>query len=171
LPNIRNATEAFKALKEPVNVNMLTEVLGIFTKDELSARYEVLSERYTKDMLIEANTLRTMLFTSVMPAAYETRKSLADSVNALKNAGVGVEPEKSVLGALGEVCVGLQDAGEKLIGAIEKVASTHHGSDTLACLTLLPIMQRIRELTDKLEQTVPDKAWPFPKYTELLFSI
>jgi glutamine synthetase len=154
-----------------VHQKMLSDVLDIFTVDELKSRYHVLTERYTKDLLIEANTLRSMLFTSVLPAAYETRKSLADTVVALKGACVNADPETAALKQMGDLISTLQQHGNGLIKAIEEVAAAHDNSDALAASALLPVMQRIRETTDQLEMIVPDKAWPFPKYTELLFSI
>jgi glutamine synthetase len=148
---------------------MLTE--EIFTQSELESRFHVLSERYAKDILIEANTLKSMLFTAVLPCAYDIRKNLAESVVNLKSAGVSADPEKAVLKQLGDLVTNLQDAGDKLMKAIETVSALHDNADTAAASSILPLMQQIREVTDRLEQIIPDKAWPFPKYTELLFSI
>lgn len=172
MPNIRNATEAFRALLDPVNSKMLTEEgVDIFTKSELEARFHILAEKYEKDILIEANTLKSMLYTNILPVSYEFRKSLAESIVNLKSAGVSFDPEKNVLKQVGDLVTGLQEAGEKLTKAIEQVRAVEENADSAACQTVLPVMQQIRELVDRLEQVMPDKAWPFPKFTELLFSI
>ena len=145
--------------------------VDVFTKDELDARFHILAEKYEKDILIEANTLKTMLSINVLPAAYDVRKNLAESIVNLKNAGVSYDPEKAVLKQVGDLTSGLQEAGEKLAKAIETIRSMHDNADTAAAQTILPVMQQIRELVDRLENLVSDKVWPFPKYTELLFSI
>ena len=35
--------------------------------------------------------------------------------------------------------------------------------------TVLPAMQAVRDVADKLERIVPDDLWPLPKYSEILF--
>ena len=35
--------------------------------------------------------------------------------------------------------------------------------------TVLPYMESIRKIVDKLEMVVDDELWPLPKYRELLF--
>ena len=35
--------------------------------------------------------------------------------------------------------------------------------------TVLPAMDNVRELADKLEKIVADDLWPLPKYSEILF--
>jgi glutamine synthetase len=35
--------------------------------------------------------------------------------------------------------------------------------------TVLPYMEKIRRVVDKLEMVVDDELWPLPKYRELLF--
>ena len=171
LPNIRNAPEAFRALQDPVNVSMLTKSVEIFTPGELDSRFHVLSEKYQKDILIEANTLKSMIMSHILPAAFDTRKDTAEAVTNLKNAGVSYEPEKKVLEGLGQLVSDLQNTNASLIGAIDKVAAAHENGDLLAAELLLPLLGELRVLVDKLESVIPDKAWPFPKYSELLFSI
>ena len=52
--------------------------LGVFSREEeLESRYHVRLERYVKDMLIEMHTLREMVDTLVLPAAFEYSGSLA----------------------------------------------------------------------------------------------
>ena len=35
--------------------------------------------------------------------------------------------------------------------------------------TVLPAMQAVRDVADRLERIVPDDLWPLPKYSEILF--
>ena len=35
--------------------------------------------------------------------------------------------------------------------------------------TVLPAMDDVREVADKLERIVADDLWPLPKYSEMLF--
>ncbi len=35
--------------------------------------------------------------------------------------------------------------------------------------TVVPAMDNVREVADRLERVVPDTLWPLPKYSEILF--
>ena len=35
--------------------------------------------------------------------------------------------------------------------------------------TVIPAMEAVREVADRLERIVPDSLWPLPKYSEILF--
>jgi glutamine synthetase len=54
----------------------------------------------------------------------------------------------------------------ELIGVedIEKLAKR-------CCEEVIPKMENVRELADKLERNVADRLWPLPKYTELFLNI
>ena len=79
--------------------------------------------------------------------------------------------EKNLLKTLGDQLVSIQEATEKLAKASELVKATEENADSAAAQHIIPVMNEIRRLVDGLETTVPDKSWPYPKYTELLFSI
>ena len=80
LPNIRSAPQAFAQLLLPEHAEMLTKQCGIFTHDELHSRFHVLLEKYGKDLLIEANTLKSMVQTAILPAVYQFRGQLSQTV-------------------------------------------------------------------------------------------
>ncbi|KAJ3097435.1 hypothetical protein HDU97_004883 [Phlyctochytrium planicorne] len=171
LPNIKSCPVAFKQLTNPANKNLLVNQ-GILTEQELNSRYHILLEKYAKDLIIEANTLRTMIVGSVLPAAFSYRKDLADSIVSQKNAGVSVDnaPEKAILAKLTTLVADLSAVVAKLDTTTEKVEAAHgEEAGELAGKELTVILEEVREKADKLEKEVADKYWPFPKYTELLF--
>jgi len=173
LLNIRNCPDAFAQLQEPVNAKMLTE-MGLFTKSELHSRYHILLEKYSKDLIIEANTLRTMVSNQIIPAAFEYRKVVAEGAAHLKSVGVASEPEVAALNALTPLLNQVQAGITKLDKAIETV---HHANDDpdkearAAHANIVPAMEEIRASADAMEALIGDKFWPLPKYQELLFQI
>ncbi|KAF9352533.1 hypothetical protein BGX26_009669, partial [Mortierella sp. AD094] len=172
LPNIKTSPEAFEQLLNPVHSDMLTK-LGIFTASELQSRHLILQERYSKDLLVEANTLRTLLASQILPAAFEYRGSLAQSVSLLK--GIDADqaaPELEALQALTPVVKELQAS----IANLDKViAEIHHLGDEpvqeakFACSHILPALNEARAAADKLEVLTADKYYPIPHYSELLW--
>jgi glutamine synthetase len=101
LPNIKRAPDAFKQLLLPANVKALTTDSGVFNASELEARFHILTEKYIKDVLIEAETLVGMIRSGVLPAAIQYRKELADAVKSVKDAGSDATEEKKMVDALG----------------------------------------------------------------------
>ncbi|KAJ2861467.1 hypothetical protein GGH94_004879 [Coemansia aciculifera] len=175
LPNIRTAPEAFTYLIKEKHMDMLVKDTGIFTASELRSRYHIINERYAKDVLIEAETLLTIIGQQILPAAFEYRKTLAESAAALKTVGVEAGPEIDTLNEMTPMVATLQAQYKSLTAAVN-AAITHHSDDSneharVACDTLVPAIASIREVVDALEIIVADKYWPLPKYTELLLTI
>ncbi|KAI9327440.1 glutamine synthetase type III N terminal-domain-containing protein [Obelidium mucronatum] len=169
LPNIKSCPEAFKQLLAPHNKDLLISQ-GILSEAELSSRYHILLEKYAKDLLIEGNTLRSLITNAVLPAAFTYRKELADSINSQKTAGVDAVPEKKILTNLTKACISLTDANDALEALITKIEALHEEAQGEACGKELTVaMEEVREKSDALEKQVADKYWPLPKYTELLF--
>ncbi|KAI8929747.1 glutamine synthetase type III N terminal-domain-containing protein [Entophlyctis helioformis] len=171
LPNIKSCPVAFKKLLEPVHLNLLVSQ-GIMTENEVKSRYHILLEKYVKDLVIEGNTLKGMIFNGVLPAVYNFRKDLADSLVAQKSIGIDISAtaEKQTLDKLSKLTVDLKASADKLSLLIDEInAADEHTQAHLASTSLLQNMEEIRTTTDSLEQLTSDKYWPFPKYTELLF--
>ncbi|KAF9917269.1 hypothetical protein BX616_001526 [Lobosporangium transversale] len=172
LPNIKTSPEAFKQLLNPAHSDMLTK-LGIFTKTELQSRHLILQERYAKDIIVEATTLRSLLASQILPAAFEYRGSLAQSVSLLKDIDPeDASPELEALKALTPVVKDLQAsiaALDKAIHDIHEVAEDPVQEAKYACAHVLPAMNRARDAADKLEVLTADKFYPIPKYSELLW--
>lgn len=161
LPNIKDAPTAFEMLKKDVHIEMLTR--HVFTKDELESRYHILMEKYLKDVLIEANTVLSMLKQQVVPAALEHRASLASSLASLVAAEIDATPEKAALEEVGGHLIALQ---KKIIELELKLKSGVE--DAEQARELLTLMEAMREDADQLENVVNDRLWPFPKFTEIL---
>ena len=100
LLNLRRTPEALAQLVTKQSRKLLTS-LGIFTEEELDSRYHVRLERYIKDMLIELHTLREMVDTLVLPAAFEYRGRLAESAAQAKAAGIKVIPQIDAANSVG----------------------------------------------------------------------
>ncbi|KAJ3341669.1 hypothetical protein HDU93_004303 [Gonapodya sp. JEL0774] len=172
LPNIKKAVEAFKMLKEPSHVKVLTKESGVFTEEELTSRYHILLEKYIKEIAIEAGTLKTMIVQGVLPASYEYRLALATTVKAVKDAGGDPGVEKAALDAVGVHLSKIQPLVKKLDEAIAHLSDKHGDEEehsVYAAYTVVPLMEDIRVEADSLEELVADKYWPYPKYHEILF--
>jgi glutamine synthetase len=172
LPNITKSVDAFARLLRPENAAMLKE-MGVFSEAELTSRYHILTEKYAKDITIEAQTLITMVIQQVLPAAYNYRHDLAEAASFMKTVGVEASPEVDLLNELTPIVSSLQKdvtALKYLMVDLIKVEDIVVLAER-CCAEVVPKMEQIREYADKLERNVADKLWPLPKYTELFLNI
>ncbi len=75
----------------------LFERFSVFTKAELESRAEIQYEAYAKAINIEARTMIDVASKQIIPAVIKYTKTLADTVNAVKAAGVDASVQTETL--------------------------------------------------------------------------
>src|SRR5689334_1157478 len=173
LPNFRRTPEALAQLVTKQSRKLLTS-LGILSDEELDSRYHVRVERYIKDMLIEMHTLREMIDTQVLPAAFGYAGGLAASAAQAKSAGIKNVPQVTAANEIGAAITELQKHRATLGKVIDKAEHMH--DDIAAQAQLLTsagadAMAEVRKCSDAIELMVADDQWPLPKYREMLFPV
>jgi glutamine synthetase len=173
LPNLRRTPEALREMISKQSRALLTK-LGVLTKEELESRYHVRVERYVKDMLIELHTLREMVDTLIVPAAYGYLGELSEAASQARAAGIESVPQVATANALGKLVEQLQKSRADLSDVIERAESTHDdppGQAELLTSRGADTMAEVRKACDALELAVADDYWPLPKYREMLFPV
>jgi glutamine synthetase len=173
LLNLRRTPESLKQLTTKAARDLFTR-LGILSKEELEARYNIRVERYIKDMLIELHTMREMAQTLVLPAAFGYLGELASAAENAKDAGIKPVPQIATANEVGAIVADLQKRLSVLGKAIEKAESMHHDADKAAAFLTADgadAMAAVRECCDALELHVDDARWPLPRYREMLFPV
>jgi glutamine synthetase len=171
IENITSCPEAFKKILE--HQKLLTETVPILTMAELHCRYQVMVERYVKDLVIEGNTLKTLINQYILPSAFEYRKEVASTLVSLKSLGMDIEnvPEKKILNDLGNDTVELVKLNDKLSETLDKIVKITdlEQAAVVAHNEIFTICEEIRTFTDDIENKIASKNWSLPKYSELLF--
>ncbi len=173
LLNLRRSPEALDQLLTKQSRTLLTS-LGIFTKAELESRFHVRLERYAKDMLIEMHTLKEIIDTMILPAAFSYAGSLSTSAAHAVSAGVKNVPQADAANEIGGMIQTLRERRDDLEKTIEKAEGMHHEPAKQAKLLTTAgadSMAAVREAADALELKVADELWPLPKYREMLFPV
>ena len=171
LLNLRRSPEALDQLNTKQSKTLLTK-LGIFTKAELESRYHVRLERYVKDMLIEMHTMKELVDTLILPAAFNYSGSLSASAAHAVSAGIKNVPQIAAANEIGGMIDALRKQRDTLASAIDKAEGMHDDPGKQAKLltsTGADAMAAARECCDALELKVADDLWPLPKYREMLF--
>jgi glutamine synthetase len=161
LPNLRNTPEALAELVRPETKEFLAR-MRIFGESESDARYVVRLERYIKDIDIEVEALKNLVSGHVLPAAYRQLALLAQagSGRAVKAA---VDKMDASVEALSTRVVDLQAAAERAAGEHEHDARARVLADEV-----VPALAAVREVCDRIEESVADEFWTLPKYREML---
>ena len=158
LLNLRTTPDALPYLLREETVEVFGEH-EVLSKRELESRYEVLVEHYALQVNIEGETAATIARTMLLPAA-------VSHLEVLQSAGVETLVEETR---------GLVERFTEAIRALEAVNETHQGDEgsldhaIYMRDSVLPAMESVREVADRLERIVADKLWPLPRYSEILF--
>ncbi len=170
LPNIRNSVDSLDSMLEPDTVKLFAKH-AVLSEQEWHARYEILLERYCKEINIEGLTAVNIAKRQILPVAIQYSSMLADTINSVKAAGAASKAQSKILadvcGLIDDLQVGivsLEEAIEKsaAIGDVAKEARSYRDA-------VIPAMAEVRKAVDSLEMLVDADMWPLPTYAEMLF--
>ena len=174
LLNFKSSAEALPHYTDEKNIKLF-EKHGVYTKLELESRKEILLEKYCQTINIEALTMLEMVKKDIIPAICNYSKYLTQGALAKKNlsSDIDVSLETSLVSKISSLSACLS----KKTSELDKVlldAKDIEDSEELAKFyhdTVLSQMNEVRAIADELETIVGKGYWPFPTYTDLLFSV
>ena len=172
LPNIKSMVEAIPALEDEKTIKVF-EQFHVFTEAELRSRVEIKYENYAKVINIEAKTMIDMASKQIIPAIIKYTKTLADTVVAVKAAGVDASVQAEALAEVSELLKEAKEALATLIKVTDEAATKEEGEEQAKFFkfTVFPAMEALRAPVDKLEMIVDKEAWPMPSYGDLMFEV
>ena len=166
----RTTPEAISHYLDEKNVALFARH-GIFTAEELASRTEILYENYVKTVHIEALTMADMVRREIAPAAVAYTGKLASVVAEKTAIGVDATYERELcafLSARLSEAVSLGEAVEHLAEETAAIPTVAEAATAFAD-RVLPQMEALRAAVDAMEAKMPDAAWPYPSYTDMLF--
>ena len=168
LCNFPSTAEALPAYIAQKNVDLFVKH-GIYTPDEVQARYEIHAENYAAVTSIEAKTMADMIRRQILPAVSAFGAELCERMGKKQqmNLSCGYETETAkAVSALTEELYAACGQLEADIAAIPADATEAMG---YCHKNLVPGMAKARKAADELEALLPKEAWPFPVYGDILF--
>ena len=146
---------------------------GVYTKSEAIARANIQLENYIKTIRIEALTMIDMARGQIYPAVSAYIRELCESLSSKKALfdSLPCTAEISLIKTLAT-------ANEKMLDGVNKLEADladmpegeKEGSQRMAHV-VVPDMEAIRVYADKMEKLCAKDRWPFPTYTDILFSV
>ncbi len=169
LSDLPSATDALSQYVTRETIGVMTRQ-GVLTERELRARYDIYLARYIHDIAVEARLTLEIGCTMIQPAVAAAQSQLADA--ALKLRELDLPTDTSSLAEISRLAVALQEELTALARA-NREFDTHQGGKVEQAGfmrgTIIPAMDRVREIADALEGLVDDALWPLPTYQEMLF--
>ena len=168
-----------EALRENITDKAIAlfEGMGVLSKVELIARYEIALEEYVKTVQIESRVLGDIARNHVVPTAVRYQNTLIENVRGLKeifgDAYQEVASEQiDLIRHISEHIKVIHSTVEAMIEARKRanhLATFVERADAY-CNEVKPFFADIRYHCDKLELMIDDELWTLTKYRELLFN-
>lgn len=175
LSNLKSTPKAVAHYGDDKNIDLFIRN-NVFTRGELLARYEVELESYSKIINIEALTMIDMAKKDIIPAVNSYIKSLVDSALAKQNLckDITITLEKKLIQSLSQKLVEFSDKVQELENNLAKSIELKENMQAYAdfyCETIFENMQELRAIGDSMEAETATNYWPYPSYSQLLFSV
>ncbi len=145
----------------------------VFSKEELTSRYEIKLENYVKTLAIEARTMEEMLTKDLLPSISEYTGEIASNASAKKAfmSSISTAAEEALVQKLTDAYNDLTDGVAALkelakkadaAGDMQKTAEAYHDE-------VLAKMNELAAIANTAEALIPDEYLPYPTYDHLLF--
>ena len=168
-----------KALRENITDKAIAlfEGMGVLSKVELIARYEIALEEYVKTVQIESRVLGDIARNHVVPTAVRYQNTLIENVRGLKE--IFGDAYQEVASEQIELIRHISEHIKVIHSTVEAMIEARKRANHLAtfveradayCNEVKPFFADIRYHCDKLELMIDDELWTLTKYRELLFN-
>lgn len=173
LLNLKSTNDVLKYYLEDETAELFSKH-GVLSRGELVSRYHIYSEKYINQLHLEGKVLIKMVERELVPGVNAQIKVLADTINAAGN----ILPEELLVPQK----EALRELGSELVKLIEetRVLKAHTENTEFDSLdahvqfsrkNIVPSLEKVREISDKIELMMPQKMWPIPGYEEMLYHL
>jgi glutamine synthetase len=147
----------------------LFEKYSVLSKRELESRHEIFVEQYFRTVNIEGETAAHMVHSMFLPAANRYLTELLNTAERADDVGLKVKgivsTARTVAGLVDELTEALAelDKQNEELGGEEVESKAEHMRKNV-----IPAMNEVRAVVDRLEKVMPDDLWPVPTYRDML---
>ena len=174
LDNLKALPDAMPRWISDKSLDLFTKH-GIFTKEEIYSRYEILLENYVKTIHIESLTMQEMVRKDFIAGLVAYMKELAAETVQKKQIlpCAGCVLEESLMTALDADAAGILKALKALEEDTKKAEEIEDLLEAAKYYeeSILADMDVLRAVVDHAEALIPEQFLPYPTYGKLLFSL
>ncbi len=170
LANLKSTADALPAYVQQKNIDLFVKH-GIYTEEEVRARYEIHVENYRTVLTIEASTMIDMIRHEILPAVSKYAADLCARAERKKSLGIPCAYEINTALGIAEITDNLMEDCRVLASDLEDMPAGPEEAMRYCHDTLISDMGVARASVDALEVLTASEYWPMPVYSELLFSV
>ncbi len=172
LLNNKTTADAVPEFFKRENIDVFVKQ-GVYTEKEVIARANIALENYTKTINIEALTMIEMARRDIWPAVNAYVTELCSTIAAKRAVSEKIASNADMVLAerLSLMNEALMDAVCKLEKDLGEIPAGDGPASHAMAHVVVPDMEAVRRLADGMEQLTASDYWPFPTYTELLYSV
>ncbi|MEX2530730.1 MAG: glutamine synthetase III [Gemmatimonadota bacterium] len=169
LLNLPTTLDALPYMVKDKNAELF-EKYGVLSRRELESRYEIALGQYFHTINIEGETTADMAATMILPAAVRYLNELLEGAAHAKDAGIRSRGIANRARAVAELVDELEETLEELVAQNAELGGDEVPSKAVHMRKkIIPAMDRVREVADRLERILPDDVRPMPPYRDMLF--
>ena len=172
LLNNKNTADAVPEFFKQENIDVFVKQ-GVYTEREVVARAKISLENYIKTIDIEARTLIEMAKRDIYPAVNGYIAEVC-SVIAAKRAvseKIVCAADEELAQRLAMLNDGMAAAVKKLEGDLLEIPAGEGAASQKMAHVIVPDMESVRTLCDAMEQLCSSDYWPYPTYTDIMYSV
>ena len=172
LLNSKTTADAVPEFFKQENIDVFVHQ-GVYTEKEVIARANIQLENYVKSIRIEALTMIEMARQDIYPAVNGYLAELCGSIEAKRAVSAKLPVGEDV--KLAEKLATMNDAMMAAVAKLERDLSEMPEGEQPASQKMahvvLPDMEQVRSLADGMEKLCSSDYWPYPTYTDILYSV
>ena len=169
--NNKNTADAVPEFFKKENIDVFVEQ-GVYTESEAIARAKIQLENYVKTIRIEALTMLDMAKKQIYPAVSSYVGDLCSALMAKKSVvDLPCAEDEAVIKTLAAANENMMAAVRKLESDLADMPEGERESSQRMAHVVVPDMEAVRRYADEAEKLCSAEYWPFPTYTDLLFSV
>ena len=146
---------------------------GVYTEKEVIARANISLENYIKAINIEALTMLEMARQDIYPAVNGYIAELCSVIASKQTVSSKIRCEADIALAekLSTMNEAMANAMKKLETDLSEMPAAIGPASQKMAHVVVPDMEAVRALADSMEKLTSSDYWPYPSYTDMLYSI
>ena len=146
---------------------------GVYTEKEVIARANISLENYIKAINIEALTMLEMARQDIYPAVNGYIAELCSVIASKQtiSSKISCEADITLAEKLSTMNEAMANAMKKLETDLSEMPAAIGPASQKMAHVIVPDMEAVRALADSMEKLTSSDYWPYPSYTDMLYSI
>ncbi len=172
LLNNKNTADAVPEFFKRENIDIFVRQ-GVYTEKEVIARANIQLETYVKVINVEALTMAEMAKQDIYPCVNGYIAEVCSVVGAKRAISDRAVCNYDVLliEQLSRMNDAMMEAVKKLERDLSEMPAGEEASAQKMAHVIVPDMDEVRRLADGMEKLCSADYWPYPTYTDLLYSV